>query len=351
MNRVRIILTALAVLSLVPCAWAASQAVGLDGRVYSVGVVEMEAGASTGATALAYSVLHPGGQVVTGFVSPTEDLSADREPSLVLFPGEEGPFLVWTRNDGTYDQIAFSRYTGTLWTEMQYMTSDAQDHLHPQAGVDSRGTAYVVWVESSGGGSVAVATFDPRTGTLLTGPRDLLRELMRLSPPEWLGQDPVPRTVDPGKPGMTIEPVPEGGNDTPAIPPGAENSHPKSGSSTHLSGGATLDAIGPRALGLRKSGLTLEPVLEGGNDTPAIPPGAENSHLNADSLAHLSGGVTLDAACPLAVATVAKGKALHIGVLEDGVVLKYYRSALPPGAPEAYPAMLQRVLLDQHCRP
>ena len=298
MKKVRWIPPLLAALFFVPWAWAASQVVGVDGSVYSVGVVEMEAGAPAGAAALAYSVLRPGGRVETGFVPPTEDLLADREPSLVLPPGEEGPFLIWTRSDGAHDQVAYSRYTGTLWTEMQYLTSGARDHLHPQVGVDSHGTAYIVWVEPAGGGSVVIATFDPGTGILVSGPRDLLRELRR-SPPEWLSQE-----------------------------------------------------RGPGTAGGRLSDFDTEPVPEGGNDVPAIPPGSEsNSNSKADSLSCPSGRVALGSSCSLAVATAVKGRALHIGVLENGVVLKYYRSVIPAGAPEGYVAMLQQGLLEMHCRP
>jgi len=297
MKKARWIPPLLAALFLVPWAWAANQVVGVDGTVYTVGVVEMEAGAPPGSTALTYSVLHPGGQVETGLVSPTEDLLADGEPSLVLPPGGGGPFLIWTRSDGAYDQVAYSRYAGTLWAEMQYLTSGARDHLHPQFGVDSHGTAYIVWVEPAGAGSIMVATFDPLTGILLSSPRDLLRELVRHSPPEWLSPE-----------------------------------------------------RGPRTVGGRPSDFSPGPVPEGGNDTPAIPP-CSNNNTSCKKESDPWGGVTLSPACPLAVAAVVKNRALSIGVLENGVVLKYYRSVVPVGAPEGYVAMLLQSLLDQHCRP
>ena len=61
MKKARWIMPLMAALFLVPCAWAANQVVGVDGTVYTVSVVEAEAGAPPGATALAYSVLHPDG--------------------------------------------------------------------------------------------------------------------------------------------------------------------------------------------------------------------------------------------------------------------------------------------------
>jgi hypothetical protein len=297
MKKARRITPLMAALFLVPCAWAANQVVGVDGTVYAVSVVE--AGAAPGATALAYSVLHPDGRLEAGLVPPTEDLYADREPGLVLPPGGNGPFLIWTRNDGGSDQVVHSRYTGTGWTTMEYLTSGARDHVHPQAGVDSQGTATIVWLEPAGTGSIVFATFDPLTGVLLSSPRNLLHELVRRGSPEWLGPQQGPRVV----------------------------------------GGAPSD---------RFPGISPE----GGNDTPAIPPCSSGNSNNCkkDSL-EPSGGVILNPACPLAVAAVVKNRALSIGVLENGEVLKYYRSVLPPGAPAGYLGMLLQSLLDQVCQP
>ena len=296
MKKARWIMPLMAALFLVPCAWAANQVVGVDGTVYSVSVVE--AGCEPGATALAYSVLHPDGSLEEGLIPPTEDLYADREPGLVLPPGGNGPFLIWTRNDGGSDQVAHSRYTGTGWTGMEYLTSGARDHVHPQAGVSSHGTATILWLEPAGTGSIVFATFDPLTGGLLSSPRNLLQELVRHAPPEWLG------------PRRGARPV----------------------------GGAPSE---------RDPGFSTE----GGNDTPAIPPcSSSGSNCKKDSL-EPSGGVVLDPACPLAVAAVVKNRSLSIGVLENGEVVKYYRSVIPTGAPEGYVGMLLRSLLDQHCQP
>jgi len=293
MKKARWIPPLLAALFLVPCAWAASQVVGVDGTVYSVSVVEIE----PGATVLTYSVLYPGGEMETGLVPPTGDVPPDREPSLLLVPGGQGPFMIWTRNDGANDQVAYTRYVEGAWTDAEYLTSGARDHIHPQAAVDSHGAATIVWVEPAGTGTVMIAVIDPMTGDPLSSPRNLLHELIHSASPVWLGPAKIPRPV----------------------------------------GGVPTD---------------IDPIYwpEGGNDTPAIPPcSGNNSSCKKDST-EPSGGVIADPYCPLVVAAVVKNGTISIGVLEDGVVLRYYRSPMPTGAPEGYLGMLLDSVLDQECQ-
>jgi hypothetical protein len=226
-----------------------------------------------------------------GFVAPTLDRLADHDPRLVLDPGTAKPFLIWSRSDGLSRQIAYTRFAGGAWTDFKYVTSGPGDHIHPAAGVDSRGTGYVVWVEPSGSGSVVFATFDPGTGRLFTAPRDLFQELIRHSPPEILSAD------DPAAPvGLSPSDIlPEGGSDVPGIPPGSSN---------------------------KKSGL---------------PPGGPG------------GSITVTPACSKAAAAVVKERAVWIGVFDGGVVIKYYRSTIPLGASDDYVNKLLQGLLDRHC--
>jgi len=270
---------------------AAEQVVATDGTIYSVNVVELCA-AVPEATALSFSVLRANGALRKGFVAPTLDKLADQDPQLVLDPSAAGPFLVWSRNDGLNRQIAYSRFAGDAWADFKFLTWGAGDHVHPAAGVDSHGTGYVVWVEPSGSGSVVFATFDPGTGRLLTAPRDLLLELVRHSPPEILSVGPV-RPVGPSSPDI----VPDGGSDVPNIPPGSSNNKKSS--------------------------------------PPPQGPGG--------------GVLTVTPTCSKAAAAVVKERALWIGVFEGGVVIKYYRSTIPQGAPDDYVSKLLQGLLDRHC--
>ncbi len=294
--KARWILAVLTALFLAPSAWAANRVVDAAGNVYSVGVVALDGQRSPDATALSYSVLRASGAAETGLVSPTQDLTADLEPSLVLAPGADGPFIIWTRHDGAGEQIAFSRYSGNAWGEMKFLTSGGGDRVHPSAGVDARGIAYVVWVEPAGGGSVIFATFDPATGNLLTSPRDLFKELVRHSPALWLTSNRPPQPVM-GKP-TDAEPgiLPEGGNDTPAIPP----------------------CTATQTTNCKKDSATT--------------------------------GLVVGPSCSLAAAAIVRSRELWIGLLEGGGVLEYYRGMIPPGAPDGYVDLLLQALLDEHCQ-
>ena len=64
----------------------------------------------------------------------------------------------------------------------------------------------------------------------------------------------------------------------------------------------------------------------------------------------MGGSVTVSPACTKVVAAISRNKALWIGVLQNGVVLNYYRSVVPAGAPDDYISMLLESLLNQHCQ-
>jgi hypothetical protein len=282
-----------ATLLLVPRSWATVRVVDPDGTLYSVDVVPAPGSHSPGATVLRFSRISLNGTQQRGAVSPAQDNVIDRDPTLVQTSGASGPILIWSRTNGPFDQIAYSRYDGLGWTQPTFLTNSSRDHLRPQAGVDAAGTGYVVWVETGGGsGSVMLATFDPLTGNLISSPRDLFLELVRNSPPQWLSQDFLiprshgqPQSADPGI-------LPDGTNDVPVIPP-ASNHH------------------------------SDEPV---------------------------SGTVTLSPTCTKVVAAISRNRSLWIGVLQNGVVLDYYRSVVPLIAPDNYIPLLLQSLSNQHCR-
>jgi hypothetical protein len=293
MKKARWILPLLAALFLVPCAGAAERVVASDGTVFTVDVMPVGGGASPDATALSFSILHPGGTTESGMVPPTEDALGDREPALVLSPGSGGPFLVWTRNDGLHDQIAFARLAGNAWGGMKYLTSGGRDHTRPQAGVDSHGIATVAWVESGGGGRVMVGIVDPGTGNLLASPRDLLRETGRGSPAHWLGSQ---------------------------------------------SGTKVLQA---------PASADIWPTPDGGNDTPAIPPCSNGVTLNCRS--YSSGVVASNSVCPRVATAVVRNNVVTIGLMEGGVIVATYQSVIPLGAPADYVTMLTRTILNENC--
>jgi len=287
----RILISAAALL-FVSQSWATVQVVDPDGTLYSVDVVQVSHSHSPRATALKFSKISLGGAQVDGMISPTQDSASDRDPTLVQVSGAPGPVLIWSRSNGAFDQIAYSRYDGVGWTQPTYLTNSPRDHSHPQAGVDASGTGYVLWVETGGSPSVMLATFDPQTGNLISSPRDFFMELVRHGPPQWLSQ------------GLLLD-------------------------RTHGRPQADDPDILP----------------EGGNDAPVVPP-ANTQKLNEP----VNGTVTLSPTCTKVVAAISRNRALWIGVLQNGVILNYYRSVVPAGAPDNYVPLLLQSLLNQHCQ-
>ncbi|PYQ14840.1 MAG: hypothetical protein DMH00_00675 [Acidobacteria bacterium] len=290
----RWILVSAAALLFVPLSWATVQVVDADGTIYTVEVASAAAGAAPAATQLTFTRNSPDGAQTHGVIRPAPSGGGDRDPVLLLVPGSSGPALIWSRQEGSFDRIAYSRYSGGTWSEVRYFTNTPHHNLYPQAGVDAGGTGYVVWVQAEGSGAVMLATFDPLTGDLIASPRDLFRELVRHAPPQWL----------------------------------------------------TPDLAVPSGLGLPQSGQIVV-SLDGGNDTPAVPPAnAYTGHLDLP----VGGVVALTPVCSQAVAAVVRGKALWIGVFQNGVVREYYRSVVPAGAPENYVNLLLQSLLTRHCQ-
>ena len=292
----RCILPMLAALFLVPSGWATERVVDLDGTIYSVDVVPVRGRPTSRATALSYSILRPGGTVEAGTIPSTRDSSGDREPNLVLSPGIGGPFLVWTRNDGFHDQIAYSHFERNAWSQPRYLTSGARDHTSPRVGVDRHGTATLVWIEPAGQGEVMVGIFDPANGNLLSTPKNVISELARSSAPERLGGNPTPQTI----------------NRTPV-------------------------------------GYGNWPLPNGGNDTPAIPPCTPIHGLNCRNFSGPNGSVAVGPSCDQAAVGVVNNDVLSIGLLDGGVVVKHYQASIPAGAPPEYVSMLLRRILDEHC--
>lgn len=261
--------------------------VDVDGTSYSVDVVEAPGSTSEDSTALELTLTNASGTQIS-LIAPTQDHEADRDPFLMLVPGSPGPVLIWSRRNGQYDQIAYSKFENQQWSSVEYLTSSPRHHVMPQAGVDAFGTGYVVWTELGRNGSAMLATFDPLSGNLESSPRDLFRELVRNSPAQHL-----PATHFPA-------PSPKAG-----------------GRGRPNAGGISPDGVG---------------------DVPAVPPAVTTN-----------GALMVAPVCDHAVAAVAKNRSLWIGVLQHGTVQKYYRAVIPEGAPGDYLPELLQTLLEQNC--
>ena len=291
----RILLILAALCFVIPCAWASTDVVDINGTHFSVYLEPLSPGAPTGANALAYRITRTNGSVEEGRVDPSQDSQADRSPQLFLAPTVGGPVLIWSRQDGIYFHTAHARYDGNGWTEVTYLSSGPRDHLRPQAGIDAEGRGYVLWMESESSGRAMYALFDPLTGQLMTSPRNFLGALRRFSPLDWLGS-------------------------------GREISH------------------------IHRDDRWPLGFPEGGNDAPAIPPGSNKSDDKNDKEGYLSGSLILTPTCSKAVVAVSRNRNLAVGVLEGGGVVWGYRKKIPVDAAPNFVDLLMETILNTHCQ-
>ena len=119
----RWILVSAAALLFVPLSWATVQVVDADGTIYTVEVASAAAGASPAATQLTFTRNSPDGAQTHGVIRPAPSGGGDRDPVLLLVPGSSGPALIWSRQEGSFDRIAYSRYSGGTWSEVRYFTN------------------------------------------------------------------------------------------------------------------------------------------------------------------------------------------------------------------------------------
>jgi hypothetical protein len=117
---------------------------------------------------LGYSVTDAAGTRF-GLVPPTADAARDSAPFLAVDDAGSA-VLVWSRFDGSFRKIAYTRFAGGQWTDFHYLTFGAGDDNHPRIGVSSP-LSYLFFQNGSGGYQYAL--IDLRAGRLLAPPRDL----------------------------------------------------------------------------------------------------------------------------------------------------------------------------------
>ena len=87
------------------------------------------------------------------YLNPDGDYYQDGPPSIVFNPVTRQPEAVWSYWDGSYYQIAWSRFNGKTWTmvetplgkDYQYLTSDERQNFDPKLWIDHAGNRRVVW--------------------------------------------------------------------------------------------------------------------------------------------------------------------------------------------------------------
>ena len=134
------------VASCLPAAAEPRTVMGGDGKLVSVWEQRGRAnpGRDAANSSLAYSVTDAYG-THTGTVPPTGDAARDSAPFLAA-DGSGSLVLVWSRFDGVYRKIAFSRFTDGAWTGFRFVTFGPGDDDLPlfAAGQDGAFLFYVV---------------------------------------------------------------------------------------------------------------------------------------------------------------------------------------------------------------
>jgi hypothetical protein len=115
-----------------------------------------------------YSVVDAAG-THPGIVSPTGDASRDSAPALTL-DSTGTPVLVWSRFDGSYDKVAYARFSQGVWVDFHYLTFGPGDDDQPRVGTGQTGS-FLFFITSPGRYQYAPVDLD--TGHLIAPPRAL----------------------------------------------------------------------------------------------------------------------------------------------------------------------------------
>lgn len=127
-------------------AQAASTLVAPDGAVHTVWEVRTRVHLGPGQWHLAYSVVPPDGETLTGIIAPTEDTAQDSAPRLALDPVSRKPVVVWTRDDGSSLQIAYARFEAGAWGDFHYLTFARSNDTMPRVGASLYGS-FLFYIE------------------------------------------------------------------------------------------------------------------------------------------------------------------------------------------------------------
>jgi len=130
---------------------AVEQQVDAFGTVHRISVDNWQASGKSGGTALRHTLQLPDGTSTNRWVTGTDDLAVDREPSLDLDPVTQLPLLVWSRNDGAGFEVYLSRFDGSAWSAPMPLALEPGDDVGPAIRADDN-LVHVVWTHQSSPG-------------------------------------------------------------------------------------------------------------------------------------------------------------------------------------------------------
>jgi hypothetical protein len=79
------------------------------------------------------------------FLNPDGGPRGDGRPAAAFHPVTGWPHVVWAYRAGADREVAYSRWQGGGWGEMQFLTSSTADEVDPRISISADGAIYVVW--------------------------------------------------------------------------------------------------------------------------------------------------------------------------------------------------------------
>lgn len=294
------------VASCLPAAAEPRSAMAADGVLVTVWEQRgrTPAGRAVESSSIAYSVTDASGTRV-GTVPPTADVARDSAPFLAP-DGHGSLVLVWSRFDGVYRKIAFSRFTDGAWTGFRFVTFGPGHDDLPIFGAGQDGSFLFYVVQPS---RYFYAPIDPASGLLIGPPRAI--------DVGGLGRQ-RPRLLSPGTPSL------QGGTDAPINWKGCRDS----GGCAGQQGRILLPGDG---------------TLQGGTDAPVV---VHQSNIRASAW-----GVASGSGCRRQVLVLQSVDARTVLAAEfqNGRLRLLDRRPLPPQAAERFAESLAEALLPAVC--
>lgn len=108
----------------------------------------------------------------------------DGRPDVFTDPVSGYPTAVWSHGiDDKYD-IAYSRWDGNVWRDIEFLVEGPADELEPRIFFNESGDGYLVWWQQENGGTVYVSTMNAGGGW--SEPRVVAEQAQRPSIINWV---------------------------------------------------------------------------------------------------------------------------------------------------------------------
>ncbi len=173
---------------------AERQKIAPDGTVHRIDVEANSSIRSTGGTVLRHTRQRPEGGTEIAYVTGTDDAALDRQPAIEIDLVTGTPVLVWTRSEGTSQDVVMSRYDDGTWLPFVRVTKCMGDRTSPQLRIGRQLTHVLYRQEDGALPSFYRVSFDRATLERVYGPELLPSDGMNYVPPEG---EPSPNSAPP----------------------------------------------------------------------------------------------------------------------------------------------------------